>query len=159
MLRKPLGSYFHPRVCKRDATASSSSIERRLIYPPSVAYMRQGTGPSLVQVMACRLFGSKPLPEPMLGKNQWNVNRNDIIFIQENAFENIVCQKWTPFCPGGDVLMYWLTFWWRWLQNPFKGNGEAWYHVIFTSAQNDAWYAGRSRRKLSSKVHPIKSHM
>ena len=28
--------------------------------------MRQWTGSGLVQVMACRLFGAKPLPEPML---------------------------------------------------------------------------------------------
>ena len=35
--------------------------------------------------MACRLVGTKSLPEPMLG--QWNVNRN---FIQENPFENVV---------------------------------------------------------------------
>ena len=28
--------------------------------------MRQWTGSALVQVMACRLFGAKPLPEPML---------------------------------------------------------------------------------------------
>ena len=34
--------------------------------PPSAAYMRQWTGPSLVQVMACRLIGAKPLPEPIL---------------------------------------------------------------------------------------------
>ena len=34
--------------------------------PPSAAYMRQWTGSTLVQVMACRLFGAKPLPEPML---------------------------------------------------------------------------------------------
>ena len=34
--------------------------------PPSAAYMRQWTGSSLVQVVACRLFGAKPLPEPML---------------------------------------------------------------------------------------------
>ena len=34
--------------------------------PPSVAYMRQWTVSALVQVMACRLFGAKPLPEPML---------------------------------------------------------------------------------------------
>ena len=34
--------------------------------PPSAAYMRQWTGPSSVQVMACRLFGAKPLPEPMM---------------------------------------------------------------------------------------------
>ena len=25
------------------------------------------------------------------------------IFIQENAFEHVVC-KWWPFCPGGDEL-------------------------------------------------------
>ena len=28
--------------------------------------MRQGTGLALVQVMACRLSGAEPLPEPML---------------------------------------------------------------------------------------------
>ena len=33
---------------------------------PSAAYMRLWTGPQLVQVMACRLFGAKPIPEPML---------------------------------------------------------------------------------------------
>ena len=32
--------------------------------PPSAAYLRRWTGPSLVQVTACRLFGAKP--EPML---------------------------------------------------------------------------------------------
>ena len=34
--------------------------------PPSAAYMRQWTESSLVRVMACHLFGAKPLPEPML---------------------------------------------------------------------------------------------
>ena len=34
--------------------------------PPSAAYMHQWTGSALVQEMACRLFGAKPLPEPML---------------------------------------------------------------------------------------------
>ena len=34
--------------------------------PPSVAYMCQWTGWALDQVMACRLFGAQPLPEPML---------------------------------------------------------------------------------------------
>ena len=33
---------------------------------PSAAYMRQWTGSSLVQLMACRLIGAKPLPEPVL---------------------------------------------------------------------------------------------
>ena len=34
--------------------------------PPSAEYMCKWTGLALVQVMACRLFGPKPLPEPML---------------------------------------------------------------------------------------------
>ena len=33
---------------------------------PSDAYMRRWTGSSSVQIMACRLFGAKPLSEPML---------------------------------------------------------------------------------------------
>ena len=35
------------------------------LIPLSASYMRQWTGPSMVQVMVCRLFGAK-LPEPML---------------------------------------------------------------------------------------------
>ena len=34
--------------------------------PPSAAYMRQRIRSALVQIMACRLFGAKPLPEPVL---------------------------------------------------------------------------------------------
>ena len=33
--------------------------------PPNATYMRQWTGSALVQVMACRLFGARPLPELM----------------------------------------------------------------------------------------------
>ena len=50
--------------------------------------------------MACRLIGAKPLSEQMLdylnwtlrNKLQWNLNRNFNIFIQENAFESVVCE-------------------------------------------------------------------
>ena len=34
---------------------------------PSAAYMRRWIGSALVQVMACRLFGAKPLSKPMQG--------------------------------------------------------------------------------------------
>ena len=45
--------------------------------------------------MACRLFGAKPLSEPMLGYSQLDqqgqsYNQNINIFIHENASENIV---------------------------------------------------------------------
>ena len=35
--------------------------------PPSDAYTRQWIGSALVQIMACRLFGAKPLSKPMMG--------------------------------------------------------------------------------------------
>ena len=35
--------------------------------PPSAAYMRQWIGSTLVQIMACRLFGAKSLSKPVLG--------------------------------------------------------------------------------------------
>ena len=49
--------------------------------------------------MACRLAGARPLSQPTLEhcwtlgyKLRWNLNRNWYIFIQENAFENVVCK-------------------------------------------------------------------
>ena len=67
---------------------------------PSDAYMRRWTGSWLVQIIACRLFGAKPLSEPSWNivnwtfrkKFQWKFSRNSNIFIRENAFENIVCE-------------------------------------------------------------------
>ena len=50
--------------------------------------MSQGIGTALAQMVACRLVGAKPVCEPVL----WNFNRNQNIFIQENAFENVVCE-------------------------------------------------------------------
>ena len=38
-----------------------------ILFPPSSAYMRQWIGLALVQIMACRLFGSKPLSLPNAG--------------------------------------------------------------------------------------------
>ena len=68
--------------------------------PPSAAYIRQSTGSALLQVMACRLFGAKPLPELVLANCQldsWKqisvkIESEYTIFIEENAFEIVVCQ-------------------------------------------------------------------
>ena len=51
--------------------------------------------------MACRLFGTKPLPEPIVVYCQLDsleqvsvkFEFEFIIFIQENAFENVVCRN------------------------------------------------------------------
>ena len=77
--------------------------------PPSAAYMRQWTGPSLVQIMACRLFGVKPLPDPMLVYRQLDsCEQVSVKFISEfYHFHSRKCvwkcrlPRWRPFCPGG----------------------------------------------------------
>ena len=74
--------------------------------------MLQSTGPALVQVMACHLYGTKPLPEPMpayyqldsweqisekLGPEFYHFHSRKCIWI---------CRlpKWRQFYPGGDEL-------------------------------------------------------
>ena len=74
--------------------------------------MRQCTGWALLQIMACRLFGTKPWSEPVLGycqldlgnKVQWNFNQNTRLFIHENASQNIVCDT-AAILSRGDELM------------------------------------------------------
>ena len=60
-------------------------------------YKHQYTRPSLVQIMACCLFGAKPLSTPMLAycwlvgnKFQRHFIQNIIIFIFENWFQNVI---------------------------------------------------------------------
>ena len=65
---------------------------------PSEAYMRQENKPSMVQLMACRLFITKSFSKSMMTccdlnpeKNiQWNLKTTT--FIQKNYFENVVCK-------------------------------------------------------------------
>ena len=100
----------------------NSLILRNFIYPwhfpdgyEPCAYMRQCIGSALVQIMACHLFGTKPLSKPMLGychlnlrnKLQWNFNQNTKLLINEIAFENIVCKMTTIFSRGRWVNEIW----------------------------------------------------
>ena len=52
--------FFYKIVCGEARDRFFNSLR------PSDAYMSQLTRPSLVQIMACRLVGAKPLSEPML---------------------------------------------------------------------------------------------
>ena len=63
--------------------------------------MRQWTGSALVQLMACRMFCAKPLPNRpnvhLLLIGHLRTNFSDIfikckLFIQENAFQNVICE-------------------------------------------------------------------
>ena len=55
----------------QNTTTASAKSTVYLTHPPtSDAYMRQWTGPTLIQVVALRLFGAKYLLEPKLTYNQ-----------------------------------------------------------------------------------------
>ena len=77
---------------------------------PSATYICQWIGQALVQIMACRLFGAKPLSKPMLayhqlgplGTNLWNFDQNTKLFIHENASENIICEM-AAILSGGEM--------------------------------------------------------
>ena len=78
---------------------------------PSATYMCQWTGSVLLQVMACRLFGAKPLPEPIMTYSQMDplgINFREIkIKTQNFSFMKtdlkMLSVKWRPFCPCGDM--------------------------------------------------------
>ena len=67
--------------------------------PPAAAYMRQWIGLALVQIMACRLSDTKPLPKPVLSNCQldhWE--QTSVKFESENKtfhrwVENVVCLR------------------------------------------------------------------
>ena len=75
---------------------------------PSAAYMCRWTGSSLVHAMACRLFGAKPLPEPMLTYCQLDPSMKFEskykIFHSWKFIWKCCLPNWPPFCPGGDEL-------------------------------------------------------
>ena len=97
--------YLLSRVCTTINVNSS---------PHSAAYMRRWIGSALLQIMVCRLFGTKPLseqtfrysqelsPGPLVYRNklQWNFNQNRKFLFTEMHL-NISSVKWQPFCQGG----------------------------------------------------------
>ena len=78
--------------------------------------------------MACRLFGAKPLPEPMLAYCQLDPwEQVSVKFESEfHNFHSRKCiwkcrlPKWRPFCPGGYELMCRATY--RMYTSSFKLN-------------------------------------
>ena len=80
---------------------------------PSDAVWRQRSGSALVQIMACRLFGDKPLSEPMLVYCQLDSWEHISVKFESEFYRfhsrkciwNCRLPKWRPFCSGGDELM------------------------------------------------------
>ena len=83
--------------------------------PLSAAYVRRWIRSALLQIMVCRLIGTKPLsgqtfrysqelsPGPLVyrTKHQWNFNQNRKRFIHGNASEYIVCEMTAILSRGG----------------------------------------------------------
>ena len=72
-------------------------------------HIHQWIKSALLQIMACRLFGAKPLSKPMLGYWPLGTNMSEILTkIQNISFKKMHLKsssvKWWPFCPGGDEL-------------------------------------------------------
>ena len=79
--------------------------------PLSTAYIRRWIGYALVQIMACRLLGTKPLSIPMLGYYQLGTIFSELLIkIRDVSFTKMHLKtssaKWWPIGPGGDELIY-----------------------------------------------------
>ena len=96
-------------------------------YPPNATYMHQWIGSALVQIMACRLFGAKPLSKSILyycqadlrETLQWNFNQNT----KWRNVGHFVQGRWVTeipviyYCDWNNILIPdkngWRTFCWR----------------------------------------------
>ena len=98
-----LPKYLLSRVCTTINVNSSSH---------SAAYVRRWIGSALLQIMVCRLIGTKPLSGQTFRYSQELshgplVYRNSEILIKIENFSfkemhlNILSVKWQPFCQGG----------------------------------------------------------
>ena len=109
-----LPKYLLSRVCTTINVNVNSSSQ-------SAAYMRRWIGSALLQILVCRLFGTKPLseqtfrysqelsPGPLVYRNklQWNFNQNRKLFIQGNASEySMLSDHRNAF----SILMFGLIF-------------------------------------------------
>ena len=83
---------------------------------PSAAYMRQWIGSALVQIMACHLFGAKPLSKPMLGYKQTSVTFqskyktfNCIWKYCESSLQWVIPSLKGPLGLAGGNRYHWIT--------------------------------------------------
>ena len=79
--------------------------------PPSAAYMHQGIGSALVQIMACPIRRQAIIKTSagLLSIGPLATNFSEILVkIRNLSFTKIYLKllsaKWRPFCPGGDEL-------------------------------------------------------
>ena len=86
--------------------------------PPNTAYMHYWIGSALVQIMACGLFGAKPISKPVLAYchlDSWEqismkFKSEFYHFHSRKCIWNCRLPKWRPFCPRGDELITCASF-------------------------------------------------
>ena len=85
--------------------------------PPSAAYMRRLTWPSVDRIMVYHLFGVSINGDLLWigNKQKWNSNRNTKFFNHENAFETVF-REIGLFYPGEGKL---IEKWWYIKQNSY----------------------------------------
>ena len=133
---------------------------------------RQRTGSTLVQVMACRLFGAKPLPEPMLTHCQLDPEEQTSVefkskykaFHYENAFKNVVCEvatilsrrRWVNSCCDefiiGNIKIqahFSMIGWHKWLKSVYVKDENL---FILHSQYHGCWWPGDARRQGISSL-------
>ena len=96
--------------------------------PPSATYKHHWNWSALLQTMACRLFSANPLlnqcwviiNSTLRNNLQWNFSQISNFFIQESAFEKVVCEmtailsqpqwvNWLVSIPSkGQLFMSWI---------------------------------------------------
>ena len=111
---------------------------------PNAAYMRQWIGSSLVQVMACHLFGAKLLREPVLAYWQLHSWRQISVKFESEFYHfhsrkciwNCRLPKWRSCCPRGDEV--WLILF-----------------AVYMSGLVDKQSGSQRERRVPWQVRPI----
>ena len=102
------GRPYITNIIGSDDFAPFSKLQHINLPPLSAAYMHQWTGSALVQVKAWCLFGTKPLPEPVLAFCQLDSwEQLPVKFeLEFYHFRSRKClPKWRPLGPGGAELI------------------------------------------------------
>ena len=114
-----------------------------LFKPLCTLYMRRWTGSALVQVMACHLFGAKPLPAGLLSSGLLGTNFNEIrIGILSFSFKKMHSKL------SSDKVAA-ILFRGRWVNSLWPGNAYRHKHTCLRWNKNETWM--KSETVLSRK--------
>ena len=89
------GNALENGICKMVAESSRPKCVNSS--PPSATYMHQWISSALIQIMVCRLFGAKPLSEPMLPYCQLDAKEHSSVkfYLKFKSFQSRKCTwKW-----------------------------------------------------------------